>query len=216
MLAGCWRGTAPLSRWATCRAQAAAPIAPFFLSRWSGRALSGEPLPDGALGSLLEAARWAPSSGNNQPWRFVYALTGTATFEAFHDLLAPGNKPWCEKASALFVVVARTTRDDGRPARTHAFDTGAAWMSLALQAHLLGLVAHGMEGFDYERAGQVIGLPADHAVQCMVAVGRPGRREDFPEPHRSREEPSDRRATASFAAPVDGRWAGARLERRRE
>ena len=178
---------------------AAAPIAAFFLSRWSGRALSGEPLPEDALSSLLEAARWAPSSGNNQPWRFVYALTGTAAFKAFHDLLAPGNKPWCEKASALFVVVTRTTRADGRPARTHAFDTGAAWMSLALQAHLLGLVAHGMEGFDYERAGQVIGLPPDHSVQCMVAVGRPGRREDLPEPYRSREEPSDRRARDSFA-----------------
>jgi len=179
--------------------QAAAPIAPFFLSRWSGRAFSGEPLPDGALGSLLEAARWAPSSGNNQPWRFVYARCGTAAFKAFHDLLAPGNKPWCEKASALVVVVARMTRADGRPARTHAFDTGAAWMSLALQAHLLGLVAHGMEGFDYDRAGQVIGLPPDHAIQCMVAVGRPGRREDLPEPYRGREEPSDRRARDSFA-----------------
>jgi nitroreductase len=176
-----------------------APIAPLFLSRWSGRAFTGEPLPDGALASLLEAARWAPSSGNNQPWRFVYALTGTAAFTAFHDLLAPGNKPWCEKASALFVVASRATRDDGRPARTHAFDTGAAWMSLALEAHLLGLVAHGMEGFDYERAAQAIGLPADHAVHCMVAVGRPGRREDLPEPYRSREQPNDRRTTDSFA-----------------
>jgi nitroreductase len=179
--------------------QAAAPIEPFFLSRWSGRAFTGAPLPDGALGSLLEAARWSPSSGNNQPWRFVYALRGTVAFKAFHDLLAPGNKPWCEKASALLVVASRVVRDDGRPARTHAFDTGAAWMSLALQAHLLGLVAHGMEGFDYEGAAQVIGLPADHKVQCMVAVGPPGRREDLPEPYRGREEPSDRRPSVSFA-----------------
>lgn len=179
--------------------QAAAAVAPFFLSRWSGRAFTGEPLPDGALGSLLEAARWAPSSGNNQPWRFVYALTGTAAFIAFHDVLAQGNKPWCEKASALFVVASRSIRDDGRSARTHAFDTGAAWMSLALQAHLLGLVAHGMEGFDYDRAAQVIGLPADHAIHCMVAVGRPGQREALPEPYRSREEPNDRRPGASFA-----------------
>ena len=111
----------------------------------------------------------------------------------------PGNKPWCEKASALFVVASRVTRDDGRPARTHAFDTGAAWMSLALEAHLLGLVAHGMEGFDYERAAQAVGLPADHAVHCMVAVGRPGQREDLPEPYRSREQPNDRCTTDSFA-----------------
>jgi nitroreductase len=186
--------------------QAAAPIEPCILSRWSGRAFTGEPLPDGVLGSLLEAARWAPSSGNNQPWRFVYALVGTDAFKAFHDLLAPGNKPWCEKASALLVVASRATRDDGSPARTHAFDTGAAWMSLALQAHLLGLVAHGMGGFDYERAAQVIGLPADHAIQCMVAVGRPGRREDLAEPYRGREEPNDRRPSASFA--FEGRFPG--------
>jgi nitroreductase len=179
--------------------QAAASIAPFFLSRWSGRAFSGDPLPDGALVSLLEAARWAPSSANSQPWRFVYAGRGTAAFRAFHDLLAPGNKPWCEKASALFVVASRSTRDDGRPARTHAFDTGAAWMSLALQAHLMGLVAHGMGGFDYEKAAHVIGLPEDHVIHCMVAVGCPGRREDLPEPYRGREEPSDRRPTSAFA-----------------
>jgi nitroreductase len=163
-------------------------------------------LPDGALATLLESARWAPSSGNNQPWRFVYALRGTASFKTFHDLLASGNKPWCEKASALFVVVARTIRDDGSPVRTYAFDTGAAWMSLAIQAHLLGLVAHGIEGFDYERAAQVIGVPADHAVQCMAAVGRPGRRGDLPEPYRAREEPNDRHATSSFA--FEGRFPG--------
>ncbi len=179
--------------------QAAAPIESFFLSRWSGRAFTGAPLPDGALASLLEAARWAPSSGNNQPWRFVYALAGTAAFEAFHGLLAPGNQPWCAKASVLFVVASRSTREDGRPARTHAFDTGAAWMSLALQAHLMGLVAHGMEGFDYERAARAISLPPDHAIHCMVAVGQPGRREDLPEPYRTREEPNDRRPVASFA-----------------
>jgi hypothetical protein len=72
-------------------------------------------------------------------------------------------------------------------------------MSLALEAHLLVLVAHGMEGFDYERAAQANGLPADHVVHCMVAVGRPGRREDLPEPYRSREQPNDRRTTDSFA-----------------
>jgi len=186
--------------------QAASPIEPFFTSRWSGRAFTGEPLPTGALGSLLEAARWAPSSGNSQPWRFVYALTGTPTFAAFHDLLTPGNRVWCEKASALFVVSSRMVTDDGKPTRTHAFDTGAAWMSLALQAHLLGLVAHGMAGFDYERAATLIALPTLHEVHCMVAVGRPGNREDLPEPYRTREQPNDRNPVASFA--FEGRFNG--------
>lgn len=179
--------------------QASAPIAPFFTGRWSGRAFSGAPLPDGVLATLLEAARWAPSSGNNQPWRFVYAQAGTPDFDAFFDLLVPGNKTWCAKAALLMVVTSRTTTASGKPARTHAFDTGSAWMSFALQAHLSGVVAHGMEGFDYDRAAQVVHLPPDHEVRCMVAVGVPGKREDLPEPYRTREEPNDRHPVSAFA-----------------
>jgi len=186
--------------------QPAAPVAPFFTSRWSGRSFTGAPLPEGALASVLEAARWAPSSGNNQPWNFVHALAGTPAFAAFLDLLVPGNRAWCDKASALFVVASRTVQKSGKPARTHAFDTGAAWMSFALQAHLLGLMAHGMEGFDYDRAAQVINLPPDHEVRCMIALGVQGPREALPEPYRSREEPNDRQPVSAFS--FEGRFPG--------
>ncbi len=76
------------------------------------------------------------------------------------------------------VVASRTVSDQGRPLRTHSFDSGAAWENLALQASALGLVAHGMSGFDYERARSELGIPADHSVEAMVALGRPpaGRR----------------------------------------
>ena len=107
------------------------PIHDLFLRRWSPRAMSGEALTREELCTLFEAARWAPSSGNGQPWRFVYALAGTIEFRAFFELLAAGNRPWCAKAGVLVVVASRHQRANGQPARTHAFDTGAAWASVS-------------------------------------------------------------------------------------
>ena len=175
------------------------PIHELFLRRWSPRAMSGEALTREELCTLFEAARWAPSSGNGQPWRFVYALAGTIEFRAFFELLAAGNQPWCAKAGGLVVVASRHQRANGQPARTHAFDTGAAWASLALQGTVMGLVVHGMEGFDYERAAGIIGLPEGHAVHAMIALGKPGRVEDLPEPYRERERPSSRLPASDWA-----------------
>lgn len=175
------------------------PIEPMFLERWSPRAMSGEALEHADMHRLFEAARWAPSSGNNQPWRFLYALAGTPHFSSYFDLLAGGNKPWCAKAGALILIVSAKLRANGAPTRTHSFDTGAAWMSLALQGSRMGLVVHCMEGFDYEGARAKLGVPDDHAVEAMVAVGRPGKLEDLPEPYRPREVPSDRNPVESFA-----------------
>ena len=176
------------------------PIDDQFLRRWSPRAMSGQPLARGELFRLLEAAHWAPSSGNNQPWRFFYALAATPDFDTFCNLLVDANKVWCKQAGALLVVASRKVRGDkGQPARTHSLDTGAAWMSFALQAHLQGLVAHGMEGFDYDRAHSELELPDDLAVEMMIAVGQPGKVEDLPERYRAREEPSDRVPVATVA-----------------
>lgn len=175
------------------------PIEPMFLERWSPRAMSGEALDHADLQRLFEAARWAPSSGNNQPWRFLYALAGTPHFTTYFELLAPGNKPWAAKAGALILIVSGKLRSNGAPTRTHSFDSGAAWMSLALQGSRMGLVVHGMEGFDDAGARVGLGVPDDHAVEIMVAVGKPGRVEDLPEPYRPREVPSERKPVESFA-----------------
>ncbi len=168
-------------------------IDPLFLRRWSPRAMNGEPLSQGELMRLFEAARWAPSSGNSQPWRFVYARAGTPHFARIFDLLAEGNKPWCARAGALVVVLSKKTSDKGLPLRTHSFDTGSAWMSLALEGSLLGLVVHGMAGFDYDRAKETVGASDDYQVEAMIAIGRPGRVEDLPESYRARETPNSRR-----------------------
>jgi nitroreductase len=168
------------------------PVDPLFLRRWSPRAMSGEPLARAQLLTLLEAARWAPSGGNGQPWRFAFALGGTPQFERFLAALVPGNREWCVRAGALVLIAAKVVRDDGKPAPSAPFDAGAAWMSLALQGTISGLVVHAMGGFDREAARAAAALPVGVEPQVMVAVGHPGRVEELPEKLRARETPSDR------------------------
>src|SRR5271163_381619 len=99
-------------------------IHPQFVERWSPRAMNGEPLTEAELMRLFEAARWAPSSANAQPWRFVYARAGTKHFGRLFDLLAEANRPWGARAGALIVALSKKTFDNGNPMRTHSYDTG--------------------------------------------------------------------------------------------
>jgi nitroreductase len=184
--------------------QAAHPIDSLFLDRWSPRAMTGEPIAEEELLVLFEAAHWAPSSGNSQPWRFLYAHRDTEQWPLFFDLLAEGNRTWCHRAAALIVFISRTTHDQsGRALVTHSYDTGAAWMSFACQGWLRGLVVHGMAGFDYARARTALHVPDDMTVEAMAAVGRPGPKEDLPPQHLQREFPSQRKPIAElvFAGP---------------
>lgn len=174
-------------------------ILPAFVQRWSPRAMAGTPLSSAEMMSLLEAARWAPSGGNLQPWRFVYGVKGTPAFSKLLDCLAESNRVWCEHAGALLVVVSKTTRDNGQPNRTHGLDAGAAWMSLALQGANLGLVVHGMGGFDLEKAAAAVALPPSFEIQHMVAVGHPGAISALPEKLQAREVPSGRNPVAQIA-----------------
>ncbi len=170
------------------------PVNRIFLERWSPRAMSGEELTEKELMSLFEAAKWAPSSSNNQPWRFFYAKKNSKHWEKFLNLLNPGNREWAENASVLIVVASKTTFDFNESfSRTHSFDSGSAWVSLALQASLNGLVAHGMEGFDYDKAKKELELPENFQVEAMIAVGKPGKTELLSEKNQKREFPSDRK-----------------------
>lgn len=181
------------------------PVDPLFPNRWSPRAMSGAHVSRESLMTLFEAARWAPSAFNNQPWRFIYAPRGTDAWRRFFDLLTPSNKSWCERAGVLVVIVSRQTFDhNGKPSKTHSFDAGAAWMSLALQAGMLGLIAHGMEGFDYGRAVEAVGLPDGYSVEAMCAVGHPGSADDLSEALRAKEKPSGRKSIAETA--FEGRF----------
>jgi len=170
------------------------PIDNLFLDRWSPRAMSGEPISREELVVLFEAARWAPSSYNNQPWRVLYARRDTEQWSLFFDLMVEFNQEWARNAAALLVFVSKTTFDrNGEPSVTHSYDTGAAWENLALQGWLKGLVVHGMEGFDYERARAELNVPEGYRVEAMAAVGKPGNVDTLPAELREREAPSERR-----------------------
>ena len=170
-------------------------INPLILSRWSPRSMTGEELGDDDIMSLFEAARWAPSSFNNQPWRFIYAKRNTEHWDKLFNLLVDVNKTWAKNAALLAVVISRKNFEfNEKPARTHQFDTGSAWENLALEASSRGIVAHGMQGFDYEKAKTELGIPADFEVLAMVAIGKRGPKENLPAELQDKEKPNDRKA----------------------
>lgn len=175
------------------------PIDPLFIKRWSSRALSGESIHHEELMTLFEAARWAPSSFNAQEWRFLYAQRDTQHWELFFNLLVDFNKSWAKNAAVLLVIISRNSFEyNHKKARTHSFDAGAAWENLALQASIMGLVAHGMEGFDYDRAKTDLLIPGDYTVEAMAAVGRPGSIELLSPELQKREELSGRKEVKEF------------------
>lgn len=174
-------------------------VEPFFVNRWSPRAMSGEEITRVELMRLFEASRWAMSSMNNQPWRFLYALRNTEHWERFFGLLATGNQVWCKNAAVLLVMVSKTTFDNGKPSRTHSYDTGAAWYSFALQGTMMGLVVHGMQGFNYDKAKELLSVTDEYEVEAMAAVGRPGSREELASALQERETPSQRRKVEELA-----------------
>ena len=164
------------------------------LNRWSPRSFSGDVIDDKDVFSLFEAARWAPSSFNNQPWRFVYAKRGSQHWDLLFNLLGDFNKQWCAKASVLVVVASRKTFEhNGQPSFTHQFDAGAAWQNLAIQATVLGLATHAMAGFDYDKARKDLEIPDGYEVMAMIAIGTRGPRESLPADLQKREEPSGRK-----------------------
>lgn len=174
--------------------QADHPIDKVFLDRWSPRAMSGETISQAELMVLFEAARWAPSSYNNQSWRILYARRDSEHWQLFFDLLVEFNQTWAKNAAALLLFISKTTFDmNGEPSITHSFDTGAAWENLALQGWLKGLVVHGMQGFDYERARTALKIPEGFQVEAMAAVGKPADPATLPDDLRAKEAPSDRR-----------------------
>jgi nitroreductase len=181
------------------------PIDPLFIDRWSPRAMSGEPISQDELLRLFEAARWAPSSGNSQPWRMLYAHRDSEHWPRFYGLLNAKNQEWCVNAAVLVVFVSQRLRaGTEHPLPTHSYDTGSAWMTIAYQGWINGLVVHGMAGFDYDRARTELGVPDAFQVNAMCAIGRPGPIEMLPEAQRAREAPSQRKKVEEWA--FEGLW----------
>lgn len=165
-----------------------------FVDRWSPRSMTEESITDETLMTLFEAARWAPSSFNNQPWRFLYAKRDTPSWDLFYNLLSEGNKVWAKNAAVLVVIISRKNFEyNEKPSITHQFDAGAAWENLALEASIRGIVAHGMQGFDYEKTRMELKVPSAFDVMAMIAIGIRGPLENLPPSLQEREFPNDRK-----------------------
>lgn len=175
-----------------------------FLERWSPRAFDERPVSARDIESLFEAARWAPSSYNEQPWHFLYAAEGQSSaeeLERFRALLLEGNRAWAGRAPVLiFILARRHFAHNGKESRTHAFDTGLGAMSLILQAEKLGLCSHAMGGIHLDRVYEELEIPKDRfEVICALAVGHRGAAEILPEELRAKEKPSGRKPLAEVA-----------------
>jgi nitroreductase len=179
-----------------------APIDDQFLARWSPRAFKTDRLSADQLASLFEAARWAPSCYNEQPWLFVYATRDNQRdHERIASLLVDANRIWAEKAPVLGIVFARRSfaRND-KPNRWAAFDTGAASLSMTLQANKMGLMTHFMGGILEDECYGELGVPKEHyEAMAGFAVGYQGAATDLPQSLREREVPSDRKPLREVA-----------------
>lgn len=180
------------------------PIDPIFLARWSPRAFAPDTISEAELLGLFEAARWAPSSYNSQPARFVYGRRGTPAFDKLLDLLNPFNQSWAKQASAIVFILSNSLmrppgQDKDVPSRSHSFDAGAAWMSFALQAQMRDWYTHGMVGVDFDRAFADLDVPQGFRVECAIALGRIGDPASLPEQLQAREQPNDRQPLAALA-----------------
>jgi len=188
-------------------ADAQHPIHDLLKRRWSPRAFSDQPIEAEKLHMLFEAARWAPSSNNEQPWRFIVANKDHETeWNRLLACLMEGNRKWAYRAPALILSVASLNfQDDSTPNR-HAFhDTGMAVENLVLQATALGLSAHQMAGFDVEKARADLKIPSGYEPVAMIAVGHPGDLASLPDRLRERElQPRSRRSISEWT--FSGQW----------
>jgi nitroreductase len=173
---------------------AEAAVDPIFLDRWSPRAFSSEPVQEELICAIFEAARWAPSSGNNQPWFYLYA-DREPELPIFLSCLTERNQLWARQAPVLaFALSHKTVKGKDKPNRWAGFDTGASWMSVALEARKLGLYTHAMAGFDAELVYERLLIPRDKFdIWAAIAIGWMGDPADLPSDFAHREFPSTRK-----------------------
>ena len=183
------------------------PIHDLILNRWSPRAFADKPVEPAVLASLFEAARWAPSSNNEQPWAYLVATKDDPeNFAKALSVLVDFNAGWAKAAPALVLAVSELKfRANGTPNRNAFYDTGAATAWLTVEAASRGLVVHQMAGFDAAKAKNVFDIPADWEPIAAIAIGYPGDADLLPEKLRDREvAPRTRKPLTEFV--MSGRW----------
>jgi nitroreductase len=195
-------------------AHSAYPLHDLIAQRWSPRAFQSKPVPAEALGSLFEAARWAPSCFNAQPWRFVIATADNAEdHRRLVDCLVEANQVWASKAPVLGLSIAQSNFEfNGNPNAHARHDVGLAMGQLALQAQALGLVVHQMGGFDGGKAVESLEIPEGFEPVAAFAIGYPGDAGDLPDALAERERtPRERKALGELF--FDGRFGRSRYSK---
>ena len=183
------------------------PLHELIRNRWSPRAFAEKTAPPEVLRSLFEAARWAPSSNNEQPWAYLVATKDDAeNFAKMLGVLVEFNAGWAKDAPVLALSVAHTkTQRDGKPNRVALHDVGSATAQLTFEANARGLQVHQMAGFDAEKARQTFAIPPDWEPVAAMAIGFPGNPESLPEKLRDRElAPRTRKPLGEFV--MTGGW----------
>ena len=183
------------------------PVHQLIRERWSPRAFADKPISPEVLRSLFEAARWAPSSNNEQPWAYIVATKDDkASFEKVLGTLVEFNAGWAKNAPVLAIAVARLAfARNNAPNRTAQYDTGAATALLSVEATAHGLAVHQMAGFDPEKARQTFAIPAEWEAVAALTIGYPGNPDTLPQPLKDRElAPRTRKPISEFV--MTGSW----------
>lgn len=174
-------------------------IHPLIKKRWSPRSFTSEILSDADFSTLLEAASWAASSMNEQPWKYLWAIRGTMAFDRMVDSLADGNQPWAQKGSHMVISLAKRHFDrNDKINRHHMHDVGAANTTLVLQAAEMGIYGHMMGGFHMDKAIANFGIDSEKwEIACFMVLGKLDVPSALDEPFRSREEAARSRKNIS-------------------
>jgi nitroreductase len=183
------------------------PVHDLIRHRWSPRAFSDKPVEPAVLASLFEAARWAPSSSNEQPWAYLVATKDNPEdFAKTLSVLVEFNAAWAKNAPVLALAVSHLKfQSNGNPNRNAFYDTGAATVLFSLEATARGLYIHQMAGFDPGKAKQVFEIPDDWEAIAAFAIGYPGETDSLPQKLQDREvAPRTRKPLAEFV--MSGRW----------
>ncbi|WP_201981762.1 nitroreductase family protein [Hymenobacter rubidus] len=174
------------------------PVHELIRSRWSPRSYAATPVTQDALNQAFEAASWAFSAMNAQPWQYIYAHKSDAeAFQKILDTLMPGNQPWARNAPVLIIALANTRFENGQPNGAALHDLGAANATLFLEATALGLHGHVMGGFDREKVRREFNLPEGLEPAVIMALGYLGEAEQLEEPFLSREKAARSRKPVS-------------------
>ncbi len=182
------------------RAETSVPINDIIATRRSPRSFnSSHEIEDTDLLALLEAARWAPSAFNGQPWRFFVGRRGESTFEEILSSLSEFNQLWAKNASALILVAGKDTKADGSPHLGYLYDCGLAVAQLSIEAHDRGFVAHQMTGFDKTLAQTAVHVPTELKPVVVIAIGLQDDADKLPEQIAAREvAPRERLALSAI------------------